>query len=135
MLDSFKAFNGIPEDLNESLKRLEEIGGPTSNNNYPWGWAQAGNTPLKRYKGNTHGGGIRDPLIIHWPKVIGDKGGIRPQFHHVSDIAPTVLEVLGIEAPKEFNGIAQIPIQGTSLAYTFPAANADVAYPKEYSIF
>jgi len=135
MLDTFKAFNGLPEDLNESLERLDEIGGPNTNNNYPWGWAQAGNTPLKRYKQNTHGGGIRDPLIIHWPKSIKDKGGIRPQYHHVTDIAPTILEILGMEAPKEFNGVAQLPIHGTSLAYTFPVANSNVLTQKNIQYF
>ena len=135
MLDTFKAFNGLPEDLNESLERLDEIGGPNTNNNYPWGWAQAGNTPLKRYKQNTHGGGIRDPLIIHWPRSIKDKGGIRPQYHHVTDIAPTILEILGMEAPKEFNGVAQLPMHGTSLAYTFSAANANVLTQKNIQYF
>ena len=95
VLDTMKSFNNLPEDLQESLSRLDEIGGPNTNNNYPWGWAQAGNTPLKRYKTTTHGGGIRDPLIIHWPEKIEDKGGIRNQYHHVSDIAPTILEILG----------------------------------------
>ena len=64
------------------------------------GLGAGGNTPLKRYKQNTHGGGIRDPLIIHWPDRIKDAGAIRPQFHHISDIVPTVLEVLGLEAPE-----------------------------------
>jgi arylsulfatase len=135
MLDTFKAFNGLPEDLNESLERLDEIGGPNTNNNYPWGWAQAGNTPLKRYKQNTHGGGIRDPLIVHWPRSIKNKGGIRPQYHHVTDIAPTILEILGMEAPKEFNGVTQLPMHGTSLAYTFPAANSNVLTQKNIQYF
>jgi arylsulfatase len=135
VMDTFKSFNGIPEDLDESLKRLDEIGGPTTNTNYPWGWAQAGNTPLKRYKQNTHGGGIRDPLVIHWPKKITDKGGIRTQYHHVTDIVPTVLEMVGIEAPKEYNGLAQIPIHGTSMAYTFPAENAKAPTAKHTQYF
>jgi len=124
VLDTFKAFNNIAEDLNESLERLDEIGGPDTNTNYPWGWAQAGNTPLKRYKQNTHGGGIRDPLIIHWPKTITDQGGIRRQYHHVTDIAPTILEVVGVDPPEEFNGVPQLPVHGISLAYTFPADKA-----------
>lgn len=129
-LDTFKAFNRVPEKLEESLERLDELGGPLTNNNYPWGWAQAGNTPLKRYKSNTHGGGIRDPLVIHWPKKITDKGSIRPQYHHITDLAPTILEMAGVEAPKEYNGLPQIPIHGTSLAYTFPAKNANAPTTK-----
>jgi arylsulfatase len=121
VIDTFKYFNGIPETLEEISARMGDIGGPKSQTNYPWGWAQAGNTPNKRYKQNTHGGGIRDPLIAHWPKGISDKGGIRHQFHHVTDITPTILDVLGIEAPEQVNGIAQMPVHGVSLAYTFPA--------------
>ena len=135
VMDTFKFFNGVPEVLEESLERLDEIGGPDTNTNYPWGWAQAGNTPLKRYKQNTHGGGIRDPLVIHWPKKIADKGAIRPQYHHVTDIVPTVLEIVGIEAPKEYNGIPQMPVHGTSLAYTFPTENADAPTTKHTQYF
>jgi arylsulfatase len=79
----------------------------------------AGNTPLKRYKQNTHGGGIRDPLIVHWPAGIPQGGEIRHQFHHVCDITPTVLEVTGVQAPAEIHGVTQQPIEGTSFAYSF----------------
>ena len=95
VLDTIRGFNLIPDNFEESLARIDELGGPKTNNNYPMGWAQAGNTPLKRYKRFTHGGGIRDPLIVHWPKGIKDRDGIRGQFHHVNDIVPTVLDVLG----------------------------------------
>ncbi|UFX43933.1 arylsulfatase [Bradyrhizobium sp. 41S5] len=120
VIDTFKYFNGIPETLEEINARMGDIGGPKSQTNYPWGWAQAGNTPNKRYKQNTHGGGIRDPLIAHWPKGIADKGGIRHQFHHVTDITPTVLDIVGVTPPESVNGVAQMPIHGVSLAYTFP---------------
>jgi arylsulfatase A-like enzyme len=119
VIDTFKYFNGIPETLEEISARMDDIGGPKSQTNYPWGWAQAGNTPNKRYKQNTHGGGIRDPLIAHWPKGISDRGGIRHQFHHVTDVTPTILDILGLQAPETVNGIAQMPVHGTSLAYTF----------------
>jgi len=134
-MDTFKSFNGIPEVLEESLERLDDIGGPNTNTNYPWGWAQAGNTPLKRYKQNTHGGGIRDPLVIHWPAKITEKGKIRQQYHHVTDIVPTVLDITGIDAPEMFNGLPQLPIHGTSLAYTFPAENADAPTVKHTQYF
>jgi arylsulfatase len=121
MVDSIHFFNGAPETLDESLDRIDDIGGPRANNNYPWGWAQAGNTPLKRYKQNTHGGGVRDPLIVHWPARISDHGAIRRQFCHVSDLAPTILEVAGVAAPEVYRGVPQQPVTGTSLAYTFAA--------------
>jgi len=98
--------------------RLDDIGGPRSYTNIPWGWAQVGNTPCKWYKQNIHGGGIRDPLIIHYPPGIKDSGGIRNQFHHVNDIVPTVLDMLGISPKESYRGYHQIPIAGTSMAYT-----------------
>jgi len=119
MVDSIHFFNGAAETLPESLERIDDIGGPRANNNYPWGWAQAGNTPLKRYKQNTHGGGVRDPLIVTWPERIAERGSIRTQFCHVSDIAPTVLEVAGVSPPEVYRGVPQEPITGTSIAYTF----------------
>ena len=104
---------------NEIQSRLDEIGGPRSAPNYPWGWAQAGNTPLKWYKQNTHGGGVRVPLIVHWPDGLKDRGAIRNQFHHVSDMLPTVLETLGTAPPETYRGTSQMPVSGTSFAYAF----------------
>jgi len=127
VLDEMKWFNGIVEDVDEAVKRLDDIGGPQSHSNIPWGWAQAGNSPLKWYKQNTHGGGVRDPLIVHWPKGIEARGEIRHCFSHAIDIAPTLLEVLDIEAPAEVDGVPQMPIHGTSLAETFSAADAKPA--------
>ena len=120
-VNALRYFNGVRDTLEDNLPYLNEIGGPRPNNNYPLGWAMAGNTPLKRYKQNTHGGGVRDPLIVHWPKGIQAPGGIRPQFHHVSDITPTVLELTGVDLPAQINGVAQQPLEGTSLAYSLNA--------------
>jgi len=119
VMEELKYFNARTEDVDAIQDRLDDIGGPNSHSNYPWGWAQVGNTPLKWYKQNTHGGGIRDPLIIHWSKRIKDKGGIRNQFHHVTDIVPTILELLEIEPAPSYKGYEQFPISGTSMVYTF----------------
>jgi arylsulfatase len=76
VLDEMKWFNAIRESIDEAVERLDDIGGPDSHCNIPWGWAQAGNTPLKWYKQNTHGGGVRDPLVLHWPaglKAAGER--------------------------------------------------------------
>lgn len=135
MLDTMRYFNGVPEDLEESLARLEEIGGPTTNTNYPWGWAQAGNTPLKRYKQNTYGGGVRDPLIVRWPTRVDDPGTIRHQFCHATDVYPTVLECAGVEPPAEYQGVPQLPVTGTSLAYTFSKAGEGEPTHKEVQLF
>jgi arylsulfatase len=132
VMDEFKYFNGVPEDVNALQDRLDEIGGPHSHSNIPWGWAQAGNSPLKWYKQNTHGGGVRDPLIMHWPARINDHGGVRGQFHHVSDIVPTILEMLDIDAPDTYRGYDQMPMTGTSMAYTFDAADEPTRKQVQY---
>lgn len=119
-LNSSLFFNNLGEQsVSEMLENIDEIGQPGTEPNYPLGWAQAGNTPFKYYKGNTHHGGIRVPFIMNWPKKIQDKGGIRDQYHHVSDVTPTVLDALGIEAPEVYKGVEQIPMQGVSMTYTF----------------
>jgi arylsulfatase A-like enzyme len=127
VLDEMKWFNGIRESADEAVARLDDIGGPDSHCNIPWGWAQAGNTPLKWYKQNTHGGGVRDPLIVHWPAGIKAGGETRDQFCHAIDVAPTILGALGIETPDVVVGVAQTPMHGVSLTPTFadPEARLD----------
>lgn len=125
VMDEFSFFNGRWEDIDHLVEhRLDDIGGPHSHCNYPWGWAQAGNTPLRWYKQNTYGGGVRDPLIVHWPRQVADPGGIRTQFCHAIDVAATVLDATGAPLPEQVGGYEQIPLHGRSLAPTFadPAA-------------
>ena len=127
-----KYFNGLIETPDEAVERLDDIGGPHSHSNYPWGWAQAGNTPFKWYKQNTHEGGVHVPLIAHWPKGIKDKGGIRNQWHYVTDIAPTVFEATGVTNPSVINGYEQMPVTGASIAYTFDNPTAPGQKTKQY---
>ena len=108
-----------PEPMAEKIARIEDIGGPNSHSNFPQGWAMASNTPLRRYKQNTHGGGIRDPLVISWPKGIAARGELRHQFAHACDLLPTLLDVLKLESPAEIQGLRQMPIEGTSFAASF----------------
>ena len=105
--------------LKEMYARIDEIGGPRSHNNYPWGWTMAGNTPFKRWKREVHEGGVADPCIVRLPtsRRSSDGGGVRRQFAHAIDIAPTVLELVGIAPPAEIEGIAQSHLDGTSFAY------------------
>ena len=110
--------------VEEILKHYDEIGTEQAFNHYPTGWANAGNTPFQWYKVWAHEGGVRDPLIISWPDKIKDKGGIRGQYHHVSDLTPTMLELIGIEKPAAIKGVPQKPFTGISLAYTFDDAAA-----------
>jgi arylsulfatase A-like enzyme len=116
------------ETFAEKLARIDEIGGPKTHSNFPLGWAMAANTPLRRYKQNTHGGGIRDPLVICWPERIRARGELRHQFAHACDLTPTLLDLAGIEVPAEINGAAQMPIEGTSFA---PSLNDSTAPSKE----
>ena len=115
------------ESFAEKLARIDEIGGPKTHSNYPLGWAMAANTPLRRYKQNTHGGGIRDPLVFCWPKQISGRGELRHQFAHACDLTPTLLDLIGVEAPAEINGVRQMPIEGTSFAPSLK----DPAFPSK----
>jgi arylsulfatase len=132
LMDEMKFYIGLSDDVNALQSRLDEIGGPHSHPNYPWGWAQAGNTPFKWYKQDTFEGGVHDPLIIHWPAWIKDQGGIRAQFHHVIDVVPTILELLGIEPPDTYRGYVQIPVAGVSMAYTFSAPDEKTRKGSQY---
>jgi arylsulfatase A-like enzyme len=109
-------FNFVPEDLEENLARIDDLGGPRAFNHYPWGWAWAGNTPLKRFKRDTHEGGVADPLIVHWPARFDQPGETRHQYVHAIDLLPTLLEWLDFEAPTTIKGIDQSPIEGVSFA-------------------
>jgi arylsulfatase A-like enzyme len=116
----------------ENLQQFDEIGGPTTHPHYPWGWVQASNTPFPHTKRTVHGGGVNVPLIISWPKGIAARGEIRPQFHHVNDLTPTLLELLGITPPTEYKGNAVKPMEGTSLAYTLTDAKAPSRKTEQY---
>lgn len=120
------------EPMEVGLEAIDRLGDETTNPHYPVGWAQAGCTPLKWYKTDTHGGGIRDPLIVHWPARIKDGGSLRHQYHHVVDLTPTVLDVLGMDAPAEVGGIPQLPMHGASLAYTFGEPDAPTRKQTQY---
>ncbi len=125
-------YNLIHETTETKLARLADIGGPDTHTNFPWGWAMAANTPLKRYKQNTHGGGIRDPLVLSWPSGIADRGGVRHQFAHCSDVVPTLLDVVGVAPPADVDGVSQQPLEGTSFAATLADAAADTGKRVQY---
>jgi len=131
-LNELAYFNRVPMQVEDMVDRLDEIGGPNLYNNYPLGWSQVGNTPLRFYKQNTYEGGIRDPLIVHWPNRIADTGGVRDQYHHVSDVLPTLLDCIGVEAPSTYKGVAQQPIEGMSFTYTFDSADEPTRKQSQY---
>lgn len=116
-----KFFNSWPDDVEENLASIDGLGGPDYYNHYPVGWAVAFSTPFQMFKRYSYQGGIADPLVISWPAGIEARGEVRNQYHHVTDIVPTLLEALGVEFPETVNGYAQTPLPGVSMAYTFEA--------------
>ena len=131
-INAMGPFNLIAEPIEEKIAKINDIGGPDTHSNFPWGWAMVANTPLKRYKQNTHSGGIRDPFVLAWPGVVSDEGGIRHNFCHAIDIAPTILEMLGLDAPSTINGIPQMPIEGQSFAPLISNPTAKVNRGPQY---
>ena len=128
--DRYRNFN--PESVDQMLPLLDKLGGPDTDPHYPMGWAMAGNTPLKRWKQDTHGGGVTVPMILSWPTGIKDRGGLRRQYHHVVDVVPTLYELIGVPAPRIVNGVPQLPLPGTSLAYTFADATSASRKKSQY---
>jgi arylsulfatase A-like enzyme len=120
LLNEMAFFNGVPEDFKQVMAHMDELGGPLSFNHYPIGWAHCMDTPFQWTKQiASHFGGTRNGMVMSWPARIKDKGGIRTQFHHVIDIAPTILEAVGLQSPSVLNGVPQKPVEGTSMVYTF----------------
>jgi len=124
--------NFFPETVEEMAKHLDEIGGPQTDPLYPMGWAMAGNSPLKRWKQDTHAGGNTDPFIVSWPAKINDGGAVRTQYHHIIDVVPTILEAAGLPAPTSVNGVQQMPLHGVSMAYTFSDGKAKTRKQVQY---
>jgi arylsulfatase A-like enzyme len=125
-------FNNAPEPLEESLAKLDELGGPNTFNHYPWGWTWAGNTPFRRWKRETYRGGASDPFLVHWPAGFAARGEIREQYAHIIDMVPTVLDVLGLEPPDTIRGVTQSPLHGVSFAHTFADAGAPTRHHTQY---
>ena len=115
-----RVWNFLPRTVEEAAARLEEIGGPRCHNNYPWGWTVAGNTPFRRWKREVHEGGVCDPLLVRPPGGAAVPG-LRRQYTHAIDLAPTILELCRVSPPAELDGIAQRRLDGVS----FTAALAD----------
>jgi arylsulfatase A-like enzyme len=116
-----KVFGGYPDDLQQNLAMIDQLGTPDTYNHYPTGWAVAFSTPYRMFKRYTYQGGVCDPLVIHWPAGIKARGQVRHQYHHSTDIVPTILDVCGVEFPEVYNGVTQTPLSGVSMRYSFDA--------------
>lgn len=125
-------FNNVADTVEDGLAHLDDIGGPTLFNHFPWGWTNAGNTPFRRWKRETYRGGVTDPFIVCWPRGIEARGQTRTQYAHVIDMVPTVLDALGVEPPHTIAGVRQSPIEGTSFRHTFADAAAPTRHTTQY---
>jgi len=124
--------NGLQTSLEANLRAQPDWGRENTYPHYHAGWAMAGNTPFRYFKQSEHRGGQADHLVVHWPNGIEAKGEVRSQYHHISDIAPTILEAAGVAVPAEYNGVEQQPMDGDSLIYSFNNADAPNKKERQY---
>lgn len=133
LLNDVTFLNGIKENLGTIKERLDDLGSDKANGHYPVGWAHAMNAPFPYFKQiASHFGAVRNGMVVSWPARIKDKGGLRSQFHHVIDLAPTILEATGVQSPTMLNGVPQKPLDGVSLVYSFDDSAAPSARKAQY---
>ncbi|NNK05687.1 MAG: arylsulfatase, partial [Myxococcales bacterium] len=124
--------NGLQTPLDANLRALPRWGRWDTYPHYHAGWAMAGNTPFRYFKQSEHRGGQQDALVVHWPNGIEARGEIRSQYHHISDIAPTIMEATKTDFPEEYHGIEQQPFTGVAMNYSFNDADAPNAKKRQY---
>jgi arylsulfatase A-like enzyme len=133
MFNEYTYFNGVQEKTEDMLQRLDQWGGPETYPHMAAGWSVAFDAPFGWMKQvPSDFGGTRNGMVVSWPKTITATNEIRTQFGHVIDVAPTILEAIGLPEPKSVNGVPQIPIQGTSLVYSFADATASERHTTQY---
>ena len=126
-------FNGFPDDIKANLALMDKLGSPDTYNHYPTGWAVAFSTPYRMFKRYaSYAGGTADPLVIHWPKGFRARGEIRHQYHHCTDIVPTILECCGLSMPDVVDGVKQTPLAGVSMKYSFDDGKAPTRKETQY---
>jgi arylsulfatase len=126
-------FNSYPDDIKQNLAMIDELGSAHTYNHYPTGWAMAFSTPYRMFKRYaSYAGGTCDPMIIHWPRGIKAKGEVRHQYHHCTDIVPTILDCCGVEFPAVVDGVKQQPLTGVSMRYSFDNGAAPTTKETQY---
>ncbi len=124
--------NGLQTEFDANMRHYENWGDATTYPHYHAGWAMAGNTPFRYFKQSEHRGGQHDHLVVHWPNGIRAKGEIRGQYHHIADIAPTILDCAGVDMPAVYHGVRQQPLDGVSMRYSFDNASAPTTKKRQY---
>jgi arylsulfatase len=124
--------NGLQTPFDANMRHYDTWGDATSYPHYHAGWAMAGNTPFRYFKQSEHRGGQHDALVVHWPKGIRARGEVRSQYHHITDIAPTILEATGVALPEVYHGVAQQPMDGVSMRYAFDNPGAPDRKRRQY---
>jgi len=127
-----KFFNAWPDTIEDNLPFIDKLGTPETYNHYPTGWAVAFSTPYRMFKRYSYQGGVADPLVISWPKGMQARGEVRSQYHHCTDIVPTILDCCGVQMPEVVDGYEQTPLPGVSMRYTFDAADAPTQKQTQY---
>jgi len=124
--------NGLQTPFDANMRHYDDWGRENTYVHYHAGWAMAGNTPFRYFKQSSHRGGQHDALVVHWPNGIKAKGEVRNQYHHIADIAPTILDAAGIEMPKTYNSVEQQPLDGISMKYAFNDPDAPNRKQRQY---
>src|SRR5215218_8827701 len=127
-----KFFNAWPDTVEDNLAMIDKLGTPETYNHYPTGWAVAFSTPFRMFKRYSYQGGVCDPLVIHWPAGSQSRGEVRSQYHHCTDIVPTILDCCGVEMPEVVDGYRQTPLPGVSMRYSFDSADAPTQKETQY---
>ncbi len=124
--------NGLQTPFEANMRNYEGWGGPDTYPHFHAGWALAGNTPFQYFKQIVHRGGIQDALVVHWPDGIQARGEVRQQYHHITDIAATILDVTNTPFFEELDGEEQMALDGVSMRYSFDAPEAPTQHPEQY---
>ena len=127
-----KFTNGFPDSIEENLAMIDKLGGPDTYNHYPTGWAVGFSAPFRMFKRYSYQGGVCDPLVVHWPRGIQARGEVRGQYHHCTDIVPTIYECCGITPPDSVLGYAQSELPGVSMRYSFDDGGAPTQKQTQY---